>query len=127
MKKSLFVKKEQGKPFIARDGALIFELLRPETSEIKNMSIASGYLQPKQKALLHYHKKLEEVYYIISGRGKVRVGDSVENISEGVAVHIPIGVVHALENTSVKNPLKILAISSPPYRDDDMFFVDNQK
>ena len=124
MSKNFFVKRERGKPFIARDGALIFELLRPETSDIRNLSVASGYLKPKQKALPHYHKKSEEVYYVISGDGKVRIGDNVEKISEGSAAHIPAGVVHALENMSTKTEMRILAISAPPYSDDDIFFVD---
>ena len=123
MSKNSFIKKEQGKPFIARDGALIFELLRPETSDIKNLSVASGYLKPQQKALPHYHKKSEEVYYVISGTGRVRVDEDVADITTGDAIHIPIGTIHALENTSMKKKMKILAISVPPYSDDDMFFV----
>lgn len=119
-----FVRRARGKPFIARDGAEIFELLRPETSRIKNMSIASGHLQPGQKAFEHWHKKSEEAYYVVSGRGRVRVGDEVMNISTGDAIHIPIGALHALENTSQTEQMHILAISSPPYSDNDIFFIE---
>lgn len=122
--KKQFVKKEHSKPFIAKDGALIFELLCPETSDIQNLSVASGYLKPRQKALPHFHRISEEVYYVITGRGRVRVGNDTMNIGAGDAIHIPVGAVHALENTSSRERMKILAISAPPYGDNDIFFVD---
>ncbi len=86
------------------------------------MSIASGSLESKQEALEHYHKKSEEVYYVLSGSGSARVGDSEGEIKTGDAVHIPIGAVHALENTG-EDKLHILAIMSPAYQDEDTFFL----
>lgn len=118
-----FLGKEGGRPFVARDGALIFELFRSSNIAPKNISVASGHLKPKQKALPHYHKISEEVYYIISGSGRCRVGDSVEKIKKREAVYIPVNAVHALENTNRTKTMKVLAISSPPYQDSDMFFV----
>ncbi len=122
MKNKSFIGKEKGKPFIAKDGALIFELFRNSGLKIKNMSVATGYLKPKQKALSHFHKKSEEIYYIINGFGKVRVGNKIEKIKKGCAVYIPVGAVHALENTSRAKKMKVLAICSPPYQDDDILF-----
>ena len=111
------------KPFRAGDGAIVYEIFRPGNSKIKNMGIAGGFLKPKQKALLHFHKISEEVYYIVSGRGKVRVGDLKMKIREGDSIYIPIKKVHALENSSRTKPLKVLAISAPPYSEKDIFFV----
>lgn len=124
MNKRSFVGIEEGKPFIARDGALIFELFRATVVTPRKISIASGYLKPKQKALPHFHKLSEEVYYVVYGAGKCRVGDVIEKIKAGDAVCIPAGAVHALENTSIFRRLKVLAISSPPYQDSDMDFVE---
>ncbi len=117
-----FIGKEKGEPFVAKDGALIFELFRGNNLNIQNMSLASGYLKPGQKALPHFHRSLEEIYYVVSGSGKVRIGNVVEKIEKGEAAYIPAGTIHALENTSQAKIMKILAISSPPYQDDDMFF-----
>ena len=123
MNKQSFVGKERGEPFIARDGALIFELFRYNRIIPKNISIASGYLEPRQKALPHYHKVSEEIYYVVSGSGRVRIGNSIERIKAGEAIYIPVGTAHALENTSSTKTMKVLAISSPSYQDNDMFFV----
>jgi len=120
------VRRAGGEPFIARDGATIFELLRPETSPVRNLSIAEGFLKPRQKALEHWHEVSEELYYVIVGVGKVKVGDSIEEIETGDVVHVPIGTIHALENTSQMEHMHILAISSPPYTDEDIFFVEDR-
>ena len=89
MKKS-FIGQEQGEPFLARDGALIFELFRGSGINLKNMSIAVGYLKPGQKAFKHYHKFSEEIYYVLSGSGKVFVDCGTEEIEIGKAVQIPV-------------------------------------
>ncbi|MBI5044807.1 MAG: cupin domain-containing protein [Candidatus Levybacteria bacterium] len=114
---------DTSKPFIARDGATIFELLRPETSAVNNMSIASGSLESGQIARRHYHVVSEEAYYVVSGEGVAHVGEVSEPIKTGDVVHVPVGVVHGLENVSSTDKMHILAISSPPYSDDDIFFV----
>lgn len=118
-----FIGKEKGEPFVAKDGALIYELFRGTGTNIQNMSIASGYLKPGQKALPHFHKSSEEIYYVVVGFGEVRIGNVTEKILQGDAVYIPVGAIHALENTSQFVIMKILAISSPSYEDGDIFFV----
>ena len=127
MSKKSFIGKEKGKPFVARDGALIFELFRDSGLNLQNLSIASGYLRPIQKAIPHFHEFSEEIYYVVSGSGRVRVKDVVEKIKEGNAIYIPIRAIHALENTSRTKIMKVLAISSPPYQDEDIFFVEDDE
>jgi len=119
----MFAAKEQGEPFVARDGALIFELFRHIKGAIKNLSIAVGYLKARQKALPHYHETSEEIYYVLCGCGKVRVGDAVIKIKRAEAVYIPPNTVHALENTSYFREMKVLAVCSPTYSDSDIFFI----
>jgi mannose-6-phosphate isomerase-like protein (cupin superfamily) len=116
--KAPFIGKEEGEPFIARDGARIFELFQSS-----GLSIASGYLKPEQRALSHFHDSSEEIYYIISGSGEVKVGDVTEKIEAGDVVRMLPGETHALKNTSQTEIMKVLAISSPAYADDDIFFV----
>jgi mannose-6-phosphate isomerase-like protein (cupin superfamily) len=118
-----FIGKETGEPFVAKDGALIFELFRGNDLNIKNMGIASGYLKPKQKAFPHFHHLSEEIYFVVSGSGKVRIGGAVNEIEKGEAAYIPAGAIHALENTSQTEEMKILAICSPPYQDEDTVFI----
>lgn len=119
-----FIGREKGKPFIAKDGAPIFELFRNAGLKIKNMSFATGTLRPKLKATPHFHKNSEEIYYILSGHGKARVNDSIEKIKQGEAVYVPAKAIHALENTNPVKPMKVLAVSSPAYKDKDIFFIE---
>jgi len=110
------------KPFRAKDGAFIYELLRPQNSPIKNVGIAVGALGKRKHALPHFHKISEEVYYILSGRGAVTINGRTQKIKTGDAIYIPINAVHALTNLT-RQKLEVLCISSPPYTDKDFYFI----
>ena len=45
-------------------------------------------------AKLHYHKRTDEVYYVISGQGNMQLDDKTIALSEGVVVYVPRGVKH---------------------------------
>lgn len=45
----------------------------------------------------HYHRAYDEVYYVVSGRGRIWLGDAEREIRPGAAVVIPAGMPHALE------------------------------
>ncbi len=42
----------------------------------------------------------EQVYVVVRGRGRMRVGDEERAVDEGDAIFIPPGVVHGIENAS---------------------------
>lgn len=50
----------------------------------------------------------DEIYYILSGHGKLRLDDKVVDVRPDEVVFIPRGVFHALDNTEGSEPLKIL-------------------
>ena len=109
-------------PFEAQDGAQVRELFHPSNSQIKNFSLAYGTLEPGQIAKPHSHIEAEEVYYIISGIGRIQIGDEVIGIKTGDAIYVPPGYKHPLENLSSKEKLVVLAIESPAYSDQDTVF-----
>ena len=55
-------------------------------------------LKPGAKTKPHKHEAEEQTYYIISGQGKIYVGDQSYDIYEQTAVLIPPGQPHAIEN-----------------------------
>lgn len=112
-------------PITALDGALIYELISDEERKVLDVALAIGLLPPERKAIPHYHEISEEVYYIASGKGRVRVGDCDHKIRRGSVVHIPINTVHALENESKYEELRVLCVSSPAYKEGDFIFVKN--
>lgn len=49
---------------------------------------------------LQYHQHRAEVWTIVSGTGKVTLGDDIQDFKVGEVVQIPQGVVHRIENRS---------------------------
>ena len=50
----------------------------------------------------------DEIYYILSGMGKLRLDDEVIDVSGGQVIFIPAGCFHALDNTGSDEDLCIL-------------------
>ncbi|HEY82007.1 MAG TPA: cupin domain-containing protein [Dehalococcoidia bacterium] len=61
----------------------------------------------------HVHDDAEEIWYVVGGTGRVRVGEEEEEIGPGSCVFVPPKTVHQLLNTG-QTELKVLAVTSPP-------------
>jgi mannose-6-phosphate isomerase-like protein (cupin superfamily) len=55
----------------------------------------------------HVHKGVDEVYFVIKGKGKVHVNDEFADIVYGDAVPVKAGEVHSFESTSTE-PLEMV-------------------
>lgn len=55
----------------------------------------------------HYHKGVDEVYFVIKGKGKVHVNDEVADIAYGDAVPVIAGEIHSFES-SADEPLEMV-------------------
>jgi len=55
----------------------------------------------------HYHAGVDEVYFVIKGKGKVHVNDEVADIAYGDAVPVKAGEIHALESSATE-PLELV-------------------
>ncbi|MFC1632585.1 cupin domain-containing protein [Patescibacteria group bacterium] len=111
--------KQDQAPIMAQDGAEIYELISNKERKALDVALAVGLLPPNRKAVSHLHKVSEEVYYIISGKGKIKVGNIDYKVRADSVVHVPINAVHALENESGSEDLEVLCLSSPAYSDED--------
>ena len=47
-----------------------------------------------ERGELHYHKRTEEIYYILSGRGVIELDGKEHELRPGTAIRIPPGVRH---------------------------------
>ena len=110
-------------PITALDGALIQELMDAEERKSLDVALAIGFLSPKRRAIPHYHQISEEIYYTIKGNGRVKVGEQTFGVKDGSVVYVPINQVHALENESDSEELKVLCLSSPSYTECDFLKV----
>lgn len=108
--------------FITRDGSEIRELLAHRNSSIRNQSLAEARLAPGQSTTPHHHPRTEEIYYILSGQGEMRIGDEVRTVGPGDAIAIPPGQIHTIANCG-QETLKLLCCCAPGYEHDDTVLV----
>ena len=66
----------------------------------------------------HYHREIEEIYYVQSGHGMMRVGEEQCEVGPGDAIYIPRGSRHTLENTSGED-IKLLLVCGPAFFHED--------
>ena|SRR3989344_614867 len=77
-------------------------------------NISLAYVIVKSKARSHMHRRLEEIYYIQKGGGKLYIGIDCFNVKPEDIISIPKNIYHHLERTS-ENPLELLVVTYPRY------------
>ena len=59
--------------------------------------VANVHIVKVSQGSAHFHAKYNEVYYVLSGHGKIDLERDVRDLYPGAVVVIPAGVVHSLE------------------------------
>lgn len=108
--------------FAARDGALVYSLFSKKEQDRTGVGVAYGILEPQRKALRHKHNISDEIYYLISKEGYVKLNNEREKVLNDDIIYIPKGTEHGLENPTRKQ-LEILCVSCPPYDEDDFILA----
>ena len=92
-----------------------------ERYQVKRITVKPG---AKLSVQMHHHRA--EHWVVVSGAAKVTNGDKTFMLSENESTYIPVGVVHALENSGTL-PLEIIEIQSGSYlgEDDIVRFQDS--
>lgn len=60
--------------------------------------VSLARLQPSLSYESHSHKDHEEVYYIILGKGSIKIGDDATKFRDGDIIHIPPKTMHTITN-----------------------------
>ncbi len=81
------------------------EDLGSETSGISYQVVKAGQRQP----FAHKHGEMEEIYVVISGTGRVKLDDEVEDVGPLDAIRISAPVIRAFE--AAEDDLVLLAFS----------------
>ena len=110
-------------PFITKDNSEIREILAPANSSIKNQSLAEARLAPGMTTDEHFHPKSEEIYYILEGRGRMKVEDEEREVGPGDGIAILPGKRHKILNIGEAD-LVFLCCCSPAYSHDDTVIVE---
>ena len=106
------------KEILAEDKTILRELLHPARNAAAiGYSLAHAKLA-KGTASLPHRLKTSEVYYLISGQGRMHVDGESAAVASGQALYVPPGAVQHLENTG-QDELVFLCIVDPAWRLED--------
>jgi len=70
--------------------------------------LAPGYPGP----LLHRHREMHDIFYVLSGTVRFRLGGEVRDLGAGAFVCVPPGVAHTFSNPH-DAPARVLNIFAP--------------
>lgn len=92
-------------------------LSEPRVTGTDRFSAGVVVLEPGKGHVRHNHPGVEEILYVIDGKGIQMVevdGKPIEReVTKGVLVHIPPDIYHSTVNTG-DGPMTLFAIYSPP-------------
>ncbi|HMP07804.1 MAG TPA: cupin domain-containing protein [Lacipirellulaceae bacterium] len=111
-------------PFVTKDGSEIRELLAHRNSGLRNQSLAEARLPPGAATTPHFHPRAEEIYYLLEGRGRLRLEDDQRELTAGDAAAILPGQRHQIVNIGDQT-LRFLCMCAPGYEHDDTVLVDD--
>ena len=106
-------------PFTTVDGSTIREIMHPRYGEGALQSLAEATLPAGAATVRHWHADAEELYFILSGRGRMEVDGDAREVGAGDCVLIAPGARHTIE---ALEDLRFLCCCAPPYRHEDTFF-----
>jgi mannose-6-phosphate isomerase-like protein (cupin superfamily) len=91
-------------------------------------SMAHFTLRPGEVSRAVAHRTVEEVWYFLSGQGRMwrRLGqeEEVVEVTPGVSLSIPLGTRFQLRNDGDR-PLAAVAVTMPPWPgEDEAYFVE---
>jgi mannose-6-phosphate isomerase-like protein (cupin superfamily) len=87
-------------------------LVNPDNSASNYFDFRISLYQPKGYVEEHVHQQAEHVYYILQGRGLMKLDDRQHVVEAHTAIFIPPGVVHSLANTGLEN-LLFIVVTAP--------------
>jgi len=93
----------------------------------KNLEVDVNRIDVGKETKPHYHKKMTEIYLIVSGNGLMKIKNRETGKPESKkvcplsSILIPPNHTHQLTNTG-KEALVHYVICSPPWREDDELF-----
>lgn len=110
---------EKQPPFTTKDGSTIREILSSGNAPVANQSLAEATLPAGDATQRHYHRRSEEIYFIIEGRAEMEVDGDKRLVGPNDAILIPPSAWHTIR---ALEPLRLLCCCAPPYAHDDTFF-----
>ncbi len=109
--------------FVTKDSSRIREILAPRNSILKSQSLAEAVVERGGATEEHFHATSEEIYYITSGWGEMRVENEMFSVRAGDAVALLPGQRHKIWNRGEED-LVFLCMCVPPYEHEDTVITE---
>ena len=106
-KRSLRHQVQDRKSEILRD---TYYLIDPHHSPSRNLTMGYTVIYPTGKTTGHAHADMEEVYYFLTGKGKMIVDDDEFPVQAGDSLYVPFGAYHVTYNTG-NQPLAMVWVT----------------
>ncbi|MEU3773074.1 cupin domain-containing protein [Streptomyces sp. NPDC032472] len=90
---------------LANDGAYL-QFLHERNMSVGLYALDAGQSDPQQP-----HRQ-DEVYFVVSGRASITVGEETTTVARGSVVYVAAGVPHKFHH--ITEDLKVLVVFSPP-------------
>jgi mannose-6-phosphate isomerase-like protein (cupin superfamily) len=83
----------------------------------ENLRVIEEEMPPHTSEKMHLHRKAQQVFYVLSGRGSFTIDDKEFEIQPFQSCRIQPGQRHKIANAS-SSPLRFLVISQPATSND---------
>ena len=87
-----------------------WRVIRGEEIGNNNLKFIDDDLVEPHMAIKEHVDGWDELYYIIFGKGEMKINDETKEVREGDLIFIPKGSSHSLRNTS-ERPLRFICIA----------------
>ena len=99
----------------APDGSRqVQDLIHSESCGADGICAGLWWLHPGEECETDIHPDAAEIYYVVSGKGILRLGDETYEVRKGMTVYIPMGVEHQTRNTGDEDLCYFWAFAPPP-------------
>jgi mannose-6-phosphate isomerase-like protein (cupin superfamily) len=101
-------------PALTRGDGVVSRLLHSEeNAPDTELTVTWVEVEQGSEQVTHSHQP-EQVYVVVSGEGRMRVGGSQRDVSAGDCVHIPSNAEHGIENTG-EDKLEYVSAATPSF------------
>lgn len=83
-----------------------------------NLSLSYSVITDNSKP--HKHKKMEEVYFIVKGKAKLKVGDRILPVETGDVFSIPKNEYHNIQN--IEETIELIVVTNPKFDPNDLIY-----
>ena len=105
----------------ADDRAVAREIASPRNSRAEKLSIADIIIPAGVKVKPHYHKEIEEIYFVSGGSGIMWLDGKEKKVVKGDAIVIQPGERHSIHNNT-EEELRLIVTCTPPWTPDCLIF-----